>query len=135
MLAVLIALGLVVDGGGKLQAKQRADTVANEAARRAGQAIVLPLGVRGEGTVVEPMAALVAANKYLASAGPDIRGTAVVTSPTTLVVTVETDYEPRILSAIGMGTMTGHGTATVHLNHTNTGAGGGTSPDIPPLGR
>ena len=35
---LLLCLGLVVDGGGKLHAKQQAQLVAEEAARAAGQA-------------------------------------------------------------------------------------------------
>ena len=38
--ALLVTIGLVVDGGGKIRALQRADAVAAQAARAGGQAIV-----------------------------------------------------------------------------------------------
>lgn len=54
---LVVMTGLVVDGGGKIQARQRANFVAEEAARAAGQEIVRPLGMRGIATVVEPLTA------------------------------------------------------------------------------
>ena len=47
-------VGLVVDGGTKVKAIQRADRVAAEAARAAGQAIDVPTAIVGDVPVVRP---------------------------------------------------------------------------------
>src|SRR4051794_13489718 len=67
--AVLAMIGLSVDGGGKVRALQRADRIAAEAARAAGQAIAGPQAIRGGDKVVDPVAAAAAAQNYLAAAG------------------------------------------------------------------
>ncbi|MDP9241277.1 MAG: pilus assembly protein TadG-related protein, partial [Actinomycetota bacterium] len=51
-IAMLTMLGLVVDGGGKIRAIQRADAAAAEAARQGGQAIVAAPAVQGQGVQV-----------------------------------------------------------------------------------
>ena len=56
---LLLCLGLVVDGGGKLHAKQQAQLVAEEAARAAGQAVITPLAARGTAVVVNPATAMI----------------------------------------------------------------------------
>jgi Flp pilus assembly protein TadG len=121
-MALLIMMGLVVDGGGKVQAKQRAEQVAEEAARGAGQAIIEPLAVRGTSIVVNPLTAQLSATKYLAAAG--IPGVVVPTGPTTLLITTTTVYQPRVLGLIGVGPQQIIGTATVNLNRTNIGVPG-----------
>ena len=68
-LALLTMIGLSVDGGGKIRALQRADHLAAEAARAAGQAIDAPQAIIGGDKVVDPAAAAAAARSYLAAAG------------------------------------------------------------------
>ena len=46
--ALLAAVGLVVDGGGKIRALERADETAREAARAGTQMLEVPAAVRGE---------------------------------------------------------------------------------------
>ncbi|OZD06429.1 hypothetical protein CH275_09390 [Rhodococcus sp. 06-235-1A] len=121
-MALLIMMGLVVDGGGKVYAKQRAEQVAEEAARGAGQAIIEPLAVRGTNVVVNPLTAQAKATKYLAAA--EIPGVVVQTGPTTLLITTTTTYQPRVLGLIGVGPQQIIGTATVNLNRTNLGIPG-----------
>jgi hypothetical protein len=48
VVGLLRVVGLVVDGGVKIRAVQRADTLAAEARRAGGQAIRVPLAITGE---------------------------------------------------------------------------------------
>lgn len=129
MLVLVCIVGLVVDGGGKIQARQRANFVAEEAARAAGQEIVRPLGMRGIATVVDPLTAQLAAQAYLARAG--VPGVVIPVSPTTLVITTTITYQPKFLGLIGIGPQVVTGRATVNLNHTNTPANPGVQPLAP----
>src|SRR5919204_5084418 len=74
--AVLAMIGLSVDGGGKIRALERADNLASEAARAAGQAIYAPQAIEGGDKVVDPAAAVAAAQNYLTAAG--VTGTVTV---------------------------------------------------------
>lgn len=125
--AFLMFAGLVVDYGGSLAAKHRAQIAANEAARAAGQAVVKPLGMRGLGVVVDPLSAQGAAQRYLASA--NVQGNVQPIAPRVLMVTTTETYDPKILSIIGIGTMQVTGAATVNLNHVGADTAEG-SPDI-----
>lgn len=121
-LCLLICLGLVVDGGGKLQAKQQAQLVAEEAARAAGQSILTPPAARGVGVFVNPLTATGAAQKYLRTTG--VQGVVVPTGPNTLLITTTTTYKPKVLGLIGLGPQSVVGTAHVSLNRTNNGIPG-----------
>jgi len=119
---LLILVGLVADGGAKLRAAQRADAIAAEAARAAGQVIDLPAAVGGSGVRVDRQAAVEAANAYLAAAGES--GTVTVgPDGTTVEVTVTISAPTAFLSLIGITTITvsGHGAAA--LVHGVTGGG------------
>src|SRR5947208_8517993 len=83
--ALLAAVGLVVDGGGKIRALERADETAREAARAGTQMLEVPAAVRGESVTVEPAAAARAARSYLAAAGAE--GTVSVSDSTVTVST------------------------------------------------
>ncbi len=98
--ALLIVVGLVVDGGGKIAALQRADGAAREAARAAGQAIDVPAAVHGERPAVDAQAAAQAARDYLVAAR--VQGSVSV-SGTVITVTTQADYRPVFLSLIGLG--------------------------------
>lgn len=111
---MLLFLALMWDASGYLRALHRADNVANEAARAAGQAIDIPLAVTGEQIVVDPAAAEVAASAYLADAG--VAGDVVVDEDGRRVtVTVEIEYEPLFLGQFGFGSFTAEGAADGHL--------------------
>lgn len=111
-LALMLAVGLVVDGGQKLRALQRADATAEEAARAAGQAIEPARSVRGRSPLVDPVAATAAAQAHLTSHG--VTGTVSVDGAVVMVST--TTSEPTIfLGAIGITTVTGTGTAQARL--------------------
>ena len=110
-LGILILCGLVVDGGAKLRAVQRADRVATEAARAAGQAADLAALAGGEARV-DRQAAVDAATAFLTAAGES--GTATVSADDTAVeVTVTTTAPTVFLGLIGIPafTVTGHGRA------------------------
>ena len=111
-LALMLAVGLVVDGGQKLQALQRADTTAEEAARAAGQAIQPAPSIRGQAPQVDAAAATAAAQAHLSAAG--VSGTVAIDGPVITVTTTAT--EPTVfLAAIGITALTADGTARARL--------------------
>jgi Flp pilus assembly protein TadG len=113
-------IGLVLDGGGKLRATERADTVAMEAARAAGQALDPGAAVTGTAYRVDPQAATAAAYAYLHQAG--VSGRASVSGDrTTITVTVTGSYTTKFLPVIGIGSLDvrGHGSAKL-LHGVNT---------------
>jgi Flp pilus assembly protein TadG len=109
---VLAMIGLAVDGGGKMRALQRADNLAAEAARAAGQAIDLDQAAAGGEKVADPTRAVAAAQRYLAAAGVD--GTVSLSGDRRQInVTVTGAYNTTILAMVGYNrlTVTGHGSA------------------------
>ena len=112
VLAVFIAVGLVVDGGQKLRATQRADDTAAEAARAAVQSVQPASTVRGEAPRVDATAAIFAAQQYLRRAG--VTGTVIVIGDR-VRVTTSSSFSPAFLSLIGLGTQTVAGRAEARL--------------------
>ena len=110
--AMMLMIGLIVDGGRKVRAIQRADAVAAEAARAGGQAIVAGPAIRGEGVRADTAPARRAAEAYLTSAG--VSGTVTVAGGQ-LTVTTSVGYKPVFLGLIGVGSLTGDGHSTVRL--------------------
>ncbi|MFD8986134.1 pilus assembly protein TadG-related protein [Streptomyces sp. NPDC059564] len=110
--ALLGIIGLAIDGSGKLRATERADAVAMEAARAAGQAIDPATAVTGGQIRADPAAAQAAAQAYLARAGTQ-GSTALSGDGTRLSVTVQDTYSTKFLAVVGIGSMnvSGHGTA------------------------
>ena len=115
-------VGLVVDGGTKVKAIQRADRVAAEAARAAGQAIDVPTAIVGDVPVVRPADAVAAAEAYLSASG--LQGSVTVLDGG-LRVQVRTTADERtiFLGLIGIQRLTGTGEAEVTLVRGVTGAG------------
>jgi Flp pilus assembly protein TadG len=108
-LALLLMVGLVVDGAGRMRAVSRADRVASEAARAAVEAA----DTRGAAVTVDRAAATATAQSYLRSAG--LRGTVTVTGPRTVRVTVTVPGEDLILGVLGTGGYEVDGTAEATL--------------------
>lgn len=108
-MALLLIVGLVVDGAGKVHARQQAAHAAQEAARAAGQELDLPAAVRGNAPTLDTAAAARAARNYLTAAG--INGTVTV-SGNTITVNTTTTYQPIFVSLVGIGPMTVTGTAS-----------------------
>jgi len=98
--ALLAAIGLVVDGGGKIRALERADEAAREAARAGSQMLDVPAAVRGERVEVDPGAGGRAARAYLAATG--VQGTVSV-SGGLVTVSTRVEYRPVFLGLVGVG--------------------------------
>jgi hypothetical protein len=112
--AVLAMIGLSVDGGGKIRALERADNLASEAARAAGQAVLGPQAIEGGDKVVDPATAIAAADTYLTAAG--VTGTVIVAGDRKHVtVTVTIVYNTVFLGLIGIDTLTATRHATAVL--------------------
>ena len=110
-LTMVLLVGLAVDLGGQVLAKQHAQVVAFEAARAGGQQLQGAAAVLGQAAVVDPAAAVAAASAYLAGT-PEVTGTASVVG-TRVVVDTTTTYRTQFLSIIGIQelTVTGHAEA------------------------
>jgi len=109
---LLLIIGLAVDGGAKVQATQRANAIADEAARAGGQVIDRSAALGGE-VKVDVAAAVAAARDYLARNA--VAGTVRVVDGDTLQVST-TITEPTIfLGVIGITAMTVDGSGTADL--------------------
>lgn len=97
-------IGLVLDGGGKLRATERADALALEAARAAGQAIDPAAAITGAAIRVDPQAAEAAAQSYLHRAGAS--GQVTLSGDGTRVAVVVTGtYDTKFLTVFGIGAL------------------------------
>lgn len=107
-LTMVLLVGLAVDLGGQVLARQHAQVVAFEAARAGGQRLQGAPAVLGQAAVVDPAGAVAAAATYLAGT-PEVTGTASVVG-TRVVVDTMTTYRTQFLSIIGIQelTVTGH---------------------------
>ena len=109
--ALLIAIGLVVDGGQHISASQLADNAAGEAARAAGQHIT-GSAVLGAPPEADTARAVQAARNYLDAA--KVAGMVTVNgAEITIATTVE--RQPILLSIAGVTKITGTGSASVRL--------------------
>jgi Flp pilus assembly protein TadG len=115
--ALLLMVGLVVDGGGRMRALGRADRVAAEAARAGAEAA----DTRGPTLVLDRPAASAAAIAYLRSAG--VAGTVTLTGPRTVTVTVTVTGRDVILGLVASGAyaVTGSAQATLVIGVQNGG--------------
>lgn len=118
--AMIVVIGLVVDGGAKLHAQQHAQSVAREAARAGGQAVTAAVAIRGDGAEADPYTARAAAQDYLTASG--LPGTVTITGGTRLRVEATATYEPVFLGIVGAGTQT----VTAHAEARLVRAVGGT---------
>ena len=110
-MAFFVVIGLVVDGAGAIKATQQADQIAAQAARQAGQQLDATSLIQGTKDVtVDPVAAKTAAQKYIASAGAT---GSVSVSGDKIRITVQTQYHPIFLSAVGIGSLTADGSAEI----------------------
>ena len=108
--ALILLLGLVVDGGQALAARLRAVNAAQEAARAAAQAIDLA-GYRRTGRLrLDPARATAAARGWLAGTGDTLTGIAV--SADRVTITVHHTGHTQILRIAGLTTIDSTGTAT-----------------------
>lgn len=109
--ALLLATGLVIDGGAKIAGSQEAQNVA-EAAARAGAGRISPESINGRAPVISSFHARNLANEYISAAG--LTGNVSSTS-NTVTVTVNKSTPTVFLSAIGIDSLTSSATATAEL--------------------
>lgn len=117
--AILMVMGLLVDGGGALNTANRATSIAQEAARTAGQQLDPAQAIEGTAITIDPDAATGAAQDYLATA--DVTGNVEITDGgQSITVTVHDTYNTLFAQFVGKGTIHVTGTATAQL-HTQAG--------------
>ena len=111
-LALLLAAGLVYDGGLILAAKRQAINEAEAAARAGTQALDID-AYRASGTVhLEPDQAIALASRYLAETGHP--NTVTLLGDDQVEVSVEISQPVTLLGLGGLGTQTVTGHATAH---------------------
>ena len=110
---MIMLVGLAVDLGGQVHAKQRAHDIAAEAARTGGERVQAAPAIEGRYLSVDTTAAQIAAEQYLASAG--VIGTVQVTGGDTITVKVTDSYTPEFLSFVGIGDLTVTSDASARL--------------------
>ena len=101
MPAWLALMGLLVVGGNRIIALQRADNVAAEAGRAAGQAISGPDAITGGPKVIDPDAAVAAAAAYIVAAGATPQSMVIAADRQHLTITVSVTYDPGIFGIFG----------------------------------
>jgi hypothetical protein len=117
LLAMILVIGLAIDGVRAAQGLATADSIAEEAARTAGQALDGAALVRGV-AVVDPAAATSAAQAYVDAAGAT--GAAAVTGDR-IHVDVTITRPTVLLGLIGRDQLTSHGSADAVLVPTDPG--------------
>ena len=117
---MMMLVGLAVDLGGQVHAKQRAHDVAAQAARAGGQQVQAAPAIQGQFLAVDVAAARRAAEDYLSAAG--VTGTVSVTGGDTITVEVTDTYQPTLLTFIGVSTLTVTGEASARLVRSLGGA-------------
>lgn len=110
---MILLVGLAVDLGGQVHAKQRAHDVAAQAARVGGQQVQAAPAIEGHYLAVDTAAAQRAAQQYLAAA--DVSGTVRITGGDTITVAVTDVYSPQFLNVIGINRLTVTGEASARL--------------------
>lgn len=119
-LGLLVLAGLVVDGAAKVRAVQRADRVAAEAARAAGQRVDRAAVLTRSSIRVDRRAAVAAADAHLRAAG--VVGSAEFASDGSSLTVTATASEPTVfLGLIGVPRFTVEGRADVRLVHSVRG--------------
>ena len=120
MLVLLALAGLVIDGGRKLDATQKAYAIAQEAARAGAGQVNTSAAYRSGTYKVDIPQALAAARAYLASAG---YSGSVSASGNNIRVTVHVTERTEMLSLIGIDTLKSSGSAVASLVSGVTGPG------------
>lgn len=114
--ALLGAVGLVVDGGAKIRAAQQADAVAAESARAGGQQIRESEALENGQVMADPIRARTAANSYLRASGMD--GTVSIThGGRRLTVSTSKSVDTIFLGLLGISSMHVTGEAQAELIH------------------
>lgn len=101
---MMMLVGLTVDLGGQVHAKQRAHNIAAEAARTGAQQVQAAPAIEGRRISIDAAAARTAARHYLAAAG--VTGTVTVSGGDTITVAITDTYTPKFLGVIGIRNLT-----------------------------
>jgi Flp pilus assembly protein TadG len=109
---LFLVIGLAFDGGARVAATQRANAIADEAARAGGQALDVSAVLAGQ-VRVDPAAAVAAAQNYLQRNG--VRGVVTVVDGDTLQVTTTITEPTAFLGLIGIDSWTVEGAGTAGL--------------------
>ncbi|MGC0417440.1 pilus assembly protein TadG-related protein [Embleya sp. AB8] len=118
MAAIILLVGLVLDGGGKLRADSKANAYAQEAARAAGQAIDPAKAIPGTAIVVPKERAQKAANDYLDAYSVVKERHAIPTPDGRYIdVWVTLEYKTKVAAFFGVSTLTVKGHARAGLVH------------------
>jgi Flp pilus assembly protein TadG len=115
VIALLAIIGLTLDGGGKLSADERADEIAQEAARAGSQGIDVGDAVLGTKFVVDESKARGLAMAYLASQGYPDAAVTFSKGDTQINVAITTTYDTRFLQIVDVTTLPVHGSASASL--------------------
>lgn len=106
VIGLVAVFGAAVDATGQLRTLMRANNIAAEAARAAGQGIDVDTVAEGGGHRVSQARAVQYANEYLATAGHDLPGGSWSVTPdetgTAVDIIVRLTYEHRILGMFGV---------------------------------
>jgi Flp pilus assembly protein TadG len=125
MIGLIAMLGLIVDGGNAIAARERAADVAQQAAR-AGADTLSPAALHASDPTdltADPGAVRAAAQRVLATAG--ISNPTVVVTGESVTVSVTVHEKTQILSAFGLNDVSGSATSTATALHgSNTGGTG-----------
>ena len=116
---MVLVLGIAVDLGGLVHAKQSAGDAAAQAARWAGQQLSTGTLLDTGRLEVRTRQARAAAVDYLQAVG--MTGTATVENGTTLIVTAHATYRPLFLSSIGVGPLEVTGSSSVRVVRVENG--------------
>lgn len=109
--ALILVIGLVVDGAGKIQANENAQAIASGASRAAANAVASEVIVNG-GLSLDNHRAQIAARDYIEAAG--MTGGVTVTG-NEIQVTVETTYATKFISIVGVTTLPAEASATAEI--------------------
>ena len=109
--ALVLVIGLVIDGAGKIQANEHAQSIASGASRAAANAVASEVIVNG-GLSLDNHRAQIAARDYIEAAG--MTGTVTVTG-NEIQVTVETTYATKFISIVGVTSLPAEASATAEI--------------------
>lgn len=109
--ALILIVGLVVDGAGKIQANENAQAIASGASRAAANAVAAQVVSNG-GITLDNNRARIAATDYIEASG--MTGTVNVVGDR-ITVSVETSYSTKFVSIIGITTLPAEATATAEI--------------------
>ena len=109
--ALVLIIGLVVDGAGKIQANENAQAIASGASRVAANAVAAQVVANG-GLSLDNNRAQIAASDYIEASG--MTGTVSVVG-NRISVSVETSYATKFVSIIGITTLPAEASATAEI--------------------